>query len=149
LLELNCDLSAIIPVHPNPNVRDILIGRLSGHPRVFLKEPLGYTEFIRVLSRALLVLTDSGGVQEECAALGKPVLVLRTHTERPEAVEAGVSIVVGTDSIRIIEQGTHLINTAKVMRRISGLSTIFGDGHASTRILDALLLAKKRDPAGK
>jgi UDP-N-acetylglucosamine 2-epimerase (non-hydrolysing) len=149
LLERNRDVSAIIPVHPNPNVRDILIGRFSRHPRVFLKEPLGYTEFLRVLNRALLVLTDSGGVQEECAALGKPVLVLRTHTERPEAVEAGVSIVVGTDSMRISEEGTHLIKKAKVIRKTNGLSTIFGDGHASTRILDALLLAKRCDPDGK
>jgi UDP-N-acetylglucosamine 2-epimerase (non-hydrolysing) len=149
LLEQNTDVSAIISVHPNPNVREILIGRLSGHPRVFLKEPLGYTEFLRVLSGALLVLTDSGGVQEECGALGKPVLVLRSHTERPEAVKAGVSIVVGTDSMRISEEGTRQINKAKVSRKSSCLSTIFGDGHASTRILDALLLAKTRDPNGK
>ena len=149
LLEQNTDVSAIISVHPNPNVREILIGRLSQHPRVFLKEPLGYTEFLRVLKGALLVLTDSGGVQEECAALGKPVLVLRSHTERPEAVKAGVSIVVGTDSMRISEEGTHLIKKAKVIRKTTGLSTIFGDGHASTRILDALLLAKRCDPDGK
>jgi UDP-N-acetylglucosamine 2-epimerase (non-hydrolysing) len=142
LLERNCDVCAIIPVHPNPNVRDIMVRRLSRHPRVFLKEPLGYTEFLRVLNSALMVLTDSGGVQEECAALGKPVLVLRARTERPEAVEAGVSIVVGTDSVRIIEEGTHLINKAKVIRKISRLSTVFGDGHASTRILDALVARK-------
>ena len=119
LLEQNSDVSVIIPMHPNPNVRDVLISRLGKHPRVSLQQPLGYAEFIHILNGAVLVLTDSGGVQEECAVLGKPVLVLRTHTERPEAVEAGVSIVVGTDPRRITEEANRLISKAKIIGKTS------------------------------
>ena len=148
LLEQNSDVSVIIPMHPNPNVRDVLISRLGKHPRVNLQQPLGYSEFIHILNGAVLVLTDSGGVQEECAVLGKPVLVLRTHTERPEAVEAGVSIVVGTDPRRITEEANRLISNAKIIGKTSPRSTIFGDGDASRRILDALLLAKRESFRG-
>jgi UDP-N-acetylglucosamine 2-epimerase (non-hydrolysing) len=143
VLQQNSDVNAIIPMHPNPNVRDVLIDRFSRHPRVILKPPLGYTEFIQILDGAVLVLTDSGGVQEECAVLGKPVLVLRTHTERPEGVEAGISIVVGTDPRRITEEANRLINRAKTIGKSSRGSTIFGDGHASARILDALLFENR------
>jgi UDP-N-acetylglucosamine 2-epimerase (non-hydrolysing) len=146
VLEQNSDVTAIIPMHPNPNVRDVLISRLGKHPRVRLRSPLGYAEFIHILNGAVLILTDSGGVQEECAVLGKPVLVLRTHTERPEAVEAGVSIVVGTDPRRITEEANRLLSKGKIIGKTPRRSTIFGDGDASRRILDALLLAKRDDP---
>jgi UDP-N-acetylglucosamine 2-epimerase (non-hydrolysing) len=138
LLEQISDISAVIPMHPNPNVRDVLMRRLSSHPRVFLRQPIGYNEFVHLLSRALLVLTDSGGVQEECAAIGKPVVVLRAFTERSEATEAGVSVVVGTDPCQIIGEAHRLINKARAGGRELRFSTIFGDGNASTRILDKL-----------
>jgi UDP-N-acetylglucosamine 2-epimerase (non-hydrolysing) len=148
LLEQISDISAVIPMHPNPNVRDVLVRRLSSHPRVFLRQPVGYNEFIHLLSGALLVLTDSGGVQEECAAIGKPVVVLRAFTERPEATEAGVSVVVGTDPCQIIAEAHRLINKAKVGGGKLRFSTIFGDGNASTRILDKLFLYPRSNSGG-
>jgi UDP-N-acetylglucosamine 2-epimerase (non-hydrolysing) len=126
-------------MHPHPKVRDVLIERVGWHERILLTEPLGYTEFVGVLSGAILVLTDSGGVQEECAVLGKPMLIMREHTERPEALDTGVSILVGTSSRRIMEQGSALLCDSKNGREKPSRSTAFGDGSASTRILDALI----------
>jgi len=130
--------------HPNPRVRDVLSERLGGHARTLLSEPLCYTAFVRALENAALVLTDSGGVQEECTALGKPVLVLREHTERPEAVEAGVAEVVGTDAQAIVEAASRLLGgpSPGEMKRASDA---FGDGHAAERILAALASATARE----
>ena len=89
------DVAIVLPVHPNPNVHDVLAARLSNHPRVELITPQEYTDFVSLLSLAYLVLTDSGGVQEEAPTLGKPVLVMRETTERPEGVEAGTARLVG------------------------------------------------------
>jgi UDP-N-acetylglucosamine 2-epimerase (non-hydrolysing) len=139
LLERHRDVLAIIPMHPHPKVRDVLIERVGWHERIRLTEPLGYTEFVGVLSGAILVLTDSGGVQEECAVLGKPMLIMREHTERPEALDTGVSILVGTSSRRIMELGSAFLCDSKNGREKPSRSTAFGDGSASTRILDALL----------
>jgi UDP-N-acetylglucosamine 2-epimerase (non-hydrolysing) len=139
LLKRNQGLRAIIPVHSNPKVRDVISERLGDHSHVILREPLSYTEFVHVLKHSRLVLTDSGGVQEECAVLGKPVLVARRHTERQEAVEAGVAILVGADPERILEEGTSLLKMNGEMVLDPRLSTIFGDGNAAGRILQAVL----------
>ena len=141
LVERHPDVSFWLPMHPSPNVRDVFARRLGERPRVLLTEPLGYAEFVRALDGAALVLTDSGGVQEECAALGKPVLVLRQDTERPEAVDAGVAIVVGTDSRRIVEQASRVLQDDATFRVMGRPTDAFGDGHAAARILDALLAA--------
>ena len=139
LLERHPDLTAWVPMHPSPDVRERLIGRLGGHPRVRLTEPLGYRDFVAALDGALLVLTDSGGVQEECAALGKPVLVMRSMTERAEAVDAGVAVIVGTDADRIVAASTSILADTERRARMSRPSNAFGDGSASERILEALL----------
>ncbi|MEP7057665.1 MAG: UDP-N-acetylglucosamine 2-epimerase (non-hydrolyzing) [Caldimonas sp.] len=144
LLERHPDLSASVPMHPSPKVRDVLTGRLGRHDRVRLTEPLGYADFVRALDAAALVLTDSGGVQEECAALGKPVLVLRHDTERREAIDAGVAILVGTDARQIADAGSALLDDAPRYARMARPSDAFGDGNASARILDALLDAPRR-----
>jgi UDP-N-acetylglucosamine 2-epimerase (non-hydrolysing) len=147
LLDRHPALNAWLPMHPSPNVRDTVIARLGRHPRIRLTEPLGYVDFVSALDGATLVLTDSGGVQEECAALGKPVLVMRDDTERPEAVDAGVALLVGTDSQRIVEVASRLLGDPEATLRMARPSAAFGDGHASARILDALLDAERTKPA--
>jgi UDP-N-acetylglucosamine 2-epimerase (non-hydrolysing) len=139
LLERHSDVHAIIPMHPHPSVRDVLMARVGRHPRIVLTEPLGYTEFIGTLNGAAMVLTDSGGVQEECAVLGKPMLILRENSERPEALDADTTFLVGTNSRRILEFGSRLLNWPLTNRENAPLANVFGDGNASTRILDALL----------
>ena len=139
LLQRHADLTAWVPMHPSPGVRERLIKRLGGHPRARLTPPLGYREFIAALDGAALVLTDSGGVQEECAALGKPVLVMRSLTERAEAVDAGVAVIVGTDAEQIVAAGSSILVDAERHARMSRPSDAFGDGRASERILEALL----------
>jgi UDP-N-acetylglucosamine 2-epimerase (non-hydrolysing) len=139
LLDRHEELTAWLPMHPSPDVRKRLIGRLGGHPRARLTPPLGYRDFIAALDGAALVLTDSGGVQEECAALGKPVLVMRSLTERAEAVDAGVAVIVGTDAEQIVSAGSSVLEDAERRARMSRPSDAFGDGRASERILEALL----------
>ena len=134
-------------MHPSPNVRSVLTARLGGHPRIRLTEPLGYRAFVQALADAALILTDSGGVQEECAALGRPVLVMREDTERPEALAAGVAILVGTDTAQIVETGAGLLDDAERYRRMARPSAAFGSGSASTQILDAILRAEPSRPA--
>lgn len=141
LLDEHRDLSAWLPMHPSPHVRDVLARRLGKHPRIRLTEPLGHAEFIAAVNGAILVLTDSGGVQEECAALGKPVLVLRESTERPEAVAAGVAFLVGTSSRQIVEVASSLLNDAKMYQTVAHATDVFGTGSASEHILDAILAA--------
>jgi UDP-N-acetylglucosamine 2-epimerase (non-hydrolysing) len=119
LLARDPQLDAWVPMHPSPNVRSVLTARLGNHPRVRLTEPLGYRAFVLALADAALILTDSGGVQEECAALGRPVLVMREDTERPEALEAGVAILVGTDTAQIVETGAGLLDDAERYRRMA------------------------------
>jgi UDP-N-acetylglucosamine 2-epimerase (non-hydrolysing) len=138
LLARHGGVSVWLPMHPSPAVRDRILASLAGHPRALLTEPLGYTDFVAALSGAALVLTDSGGVQEECAALGKPVLVLRSDTERPEAVDAGVAMLVGTDRARIVEVASALLLDAESYRSMSRPTSAFGRGRASARILEAL-----------
>ena len=144
LLERHPGTHAWIPMHPHPNVCATLRDELGGHPRALLTEPLGYIDFVRALVGATLVLTDSGGVQEECAALGKPVLVLRERTERPEAIEAGVARIVGTDAQAIVDAASHLLGDPPSREEMTRASDAFGDGKAAERILAALSAAGRR-----
>jgi UDP-N-acetylglucosamine 2-epimerase (non-hydrolysing) len=135
------DIAIVLPVHPNPNVHDVLSARLSGHPRVELISPLEYTDFVSLLSLSYLVLTDSGGVQEEAPTLGKPVLVMRETTERPEGVEAGTARLVGADPSRIIGETFRLLDDDDHYSAMSRAHNPFGDGRASERIVRTVLNA--------
>jgi UDP-N-acetylglucosamine 2-epimerase (non-hydrolysing) len=126
------------PVHPNPNVLNPMHALLGAHPRVRLLPPMDYVPFVYMLSRCHLVLTDSGGVQEEAPALGKPVLVMRNTTERPEGIDAGTALLVGTDPDRIYTEAARLLDDQRYYERMSRAHNPFGDGQASRRILDIL-----------
>lgn len=132
------DVHWLIPVHPNPLVRDVLVPALETFPNVILSEPLGYADFAAALSYCELVLTDSGGVQEEAPSLGKPVLVLRDTTERPEAVSAGTVRLVGTDPVRIIAEAARLLTDPLVREQMSRAINPYGDGHAARRAAQAI-----------
>jgi UDP-N-acetylglucosamine 2-epimerase (non-hydrolysing) len=132
------DVHVVYPVHPNPNVQTIVNGRLRGHPNITLTEPMDYVPFVDLMRRSYLLLTDSGGIQEEGPSLGKPVLVLREKTERPEAVEAGTVKLVGTDMDRIVRETTNLLDCPDEYSRRSRIHNPYGDGHASERIEAAL-----------
>jgi UDP-N-acetylglucosamine 2-epimerase (non-hydrolysing) len=133
------DVEIVYPAHPNPNVRRAVDKWLRGHPRVRILEPLSYVEFVDLMRRAAILLTDSGGIQEEGPSLGKPILVLREKTERPEAVEAGTVILVGTDRKRIVCEVSRLLDDAGVYERMRRVHNPYGDGRASTRISAATL----------
>ena len=128
------DIAVIFPVHPNPNVRPIMEGVLGGLPNVAMIEPLDYPHFVRLLDLCHLVLTDSGGVQEEAPSLGKPVLVMRETTERPEGVAAGTAKLVGTDRGRIVHEVLSLLDDKSAYRAMARAHNPFGDGLASQRI---------------
>ena len=128
------DIAVIFPVHPNPNVRPIMEGVLGGLPNVAMIEPLDYPHFVRLLDLCHLVLTDSGGVQEEAPSLGKPVLVMRETTERPEGVAAGTAKLVGTDRGRIVREVLSLLDDKSAYRAMARAHNPFGDGLASQRI---------------
>lgn len=127
------ELNVVLPMHRNPIVRDAIAPILGDLPNVVLTEPLGYHEFTTVLARSTLVLTDSGGVQEEAPSLGKPVLVMRESTERPEAVEVGVARLVGTDLERIRFEVGHLLDDADEYERMASAVNPYGDGKAAAR----------------
>jgi len=129
------DVSIVYPVHPNPNVQGPVTERLAGVPNVHLIAPLDYQTFVYVMNRSDLIITDSGGVQEEAPSLNKPVLVMRAATERNEAIEAGIAELVGTDTSRIVTRALHLLETP---RSIDASENPFGDGHASQRIVSIL-----------
>lgn len=129
------DVGVLFPVHPNPNVRKVTDEMLRGHPRVTLCEPLGYEDFVVAMQRAELILTDSGGVQEEAPALGKPVLVLRRETERPEAVDSGVVKLVGTDRKAIVDAASRLLTDRAAYGDMAKGVSPYGDGHAAERIV--------------
>jgi UDP-N-acetylglucosamine 2-epimerase (non-hydrolysing) len=133
------DLAIVLPLHPNPNVRDVLGVRLAQHPRVEIVSPQEYSDFVGLLSMAHIVLTDSGGIQEEAPALGKPVLVMRDTTERPEGVEAGTARLVGTDPDRIASETLRLADDTDHYLAMARAHNPFGDGHASERIIKVLL----------
>lgn len=128
------DVQLVYPVHPNPNVREPVERLLGGHPSIRLIEPLDYLPFVDLMRRAYLIVTDSGGVQEEAPSLGKPVLVLRDTTERPEAVEAGTVELTGTDPERIVEAGERLLDHPDLYRARTLVHNPYGDGCSSARI---------------
>jgi UDP-N-acetylglucosamine 2-epimerase (non-hydrolysing) len=132
------DVLVMFPVHPNPNVLEPMRAMLGDHPRIRLLPPQDYVPFVRLLSCCDLVLTDSGGVQEEAPALGKPVLVMRNTTERPEGVEAGTALLVGTDPRLIAREALRLLDDRDHYLRMSRAHNPFGDGRASQRIIDIL-----------
>ena len=132
------DIEVLYPVHPNPNVQASAHELLGGHPRIRLCEPLDYAPFVEAQKRACLILTDSGGVQEEAPALGKPVLVLRSETERPEAVDEGVVRLVGTDEARIVAEASRLLDSEEAYRAMARGVSPYGDGHAAARIAGVL-----------
>ncbi len=137
------DVELAYPVHPNPNVRSVANRILGNEPRVHLLEPLDYLPFVHLLKRAYLVLTDSGGIQEEAPSLGKPVLVTREVTERPEAVEAGTALLVGNTYDGIAQQVSRLLDDTSEYENMAKAINPYGDGHASRRIADHLAIVAK------
>ena len=135
-LASNEDVRIIYPVHLNPKVQEPVNKHLSGLQNVLLTEPLAYPEFIWLMNKSTIILTDSGGIQEEAPSLGKPVLVMRDTTERPEAVEAGTVVLVGTDQKKIISECQSLLNDENRYLNMSMLHNPYGDGHACERILN-------------
>jgi UDP-N-acetylglucosamine 2-epimerase (non-hydrolysing) len=138
LAERNNSIEILYPVHPNPNVSIPAHKILGGHPRIKLVEPLGYGQFVKAMKKAFFILSDSGGVQEEAPALGKPVLVLREETERPEAVEAGVVRLVGTDASTILSESEKLLYDSTYYSSIAKGISPYGDGLAAKRITSIL-----------
>ena len=132
------DVHVVYPVHPNPNVQAPVTNALRGVPNVELIEPLDYVSFVDLIRRAYLVVTDSGGIQEEGPSLGKPILVLRDKTERPEAVEAGTVRLVGTDEDRIVAEVEALLDNATAYAAMSRTHNPYGDGRASGRIVNII-----------
>lgn len=138
LTELAPRIKIVYPVHPNPNVTGPARRLLAGNQGIRLLPPLDYVSFVHLLKRCRIALSDSGGIQEEAPALGKPVLVLRDKTERPEAIRAGTARLVGTDPARIIAETLRLLNSPRAYRSITSPRNPFGDGRAAARIADIL-----------
>lgn len=138
IIEKNSDVQVVYPVHLNPNVREVIYNELSGIDRVKLIDPLDYAPFASLMKQSYLILTDSGGIQEEAPSLGKPVLVLRNETERPEAVEYGTVQLVGTDAKKIVLSVQKLIDSKEHYNRMSASINPYGDGQASKRIIEAV-----------
>lgn len=132
------DTEIVYPVHLNPRVREPVFRHLADLPNVHLIEPLDYLAFVHLMNEAYLILTDSGGIQEEAPSLGKPVLVMRDTTERPEAVAAGTVKLVGTDAERITTESARLLDEPEVYTAMARIHHPYGDGHASQRILEDL-----------
>ncbi len=131
-------MQIVWPVHPNPNVRRVVDETMRAKPNVLLLEPLEYLPFVDLMSRSHLLITDSGGVQEEGPSLGKPILVLREKTERPEAVKAGTVKLVGTDTDTIVREAARLLEDSAEYERMARLHNPYGDGHASGRIAERI-----------
>ena len=138
LVRRNAGVEIIYPVHPNPNVRKTVDAILAGEDRIHLIEPLDYLPFVHLLKKAAIVLTDSGGVQEEAPSLGKPVLVMREVTERPEAIEAGTALLVGNTYEGIVTSVQSLLDDSDRYGRMANAVNPYGDGLASQRIADHL-----------
>jgi UDP-N-acetylglucosamine 2-epimerase (non-hydrolysing) len=134
----NPEVEIVYPVHLNPNVRKPVQAILSGLGNVKLLEPMEYEPFVSLLDRSFLVITDSGGIQEEAPSLGKPVLVTRDKTERPEALASGAVILVGTSQEKIVSEAQRILDDHDVLARMSIVQNPYGDGHACARIVDAL-----------
>jgi UDP-N-acetylglucosamine 2-epimerase (non-hydrolysing) len=138
LAKNNPDINILYPVHLNPNVRKPVNELLSNVSNIKLVEPFQYEEFIYLMSKSYLILTDSGGIQEEAPSLGKPVLLMRDTTERPEAVEAGTVKLVGSDQNNIVKEVQNLLDDSGEYQRMSKAHNPYGDGHASKKILKLL-----------
>ena len=138
LLDRFPDTALLLPLHRNPTVREPLKAALDQHPRAWLVEPLSYGELVAAMQHSTLILSDSGGIQEEAPGLGKPVLVLRETTERPEAIAAGTARLVGTASKDIVEAASQLLSNSELYTQMSQASNPFGDGRATQRILESL-----------
>jgi UDP-N-acetylglucosamine 2-epimerase (non-hydrolysing) len=139
LVKQHKDIRVIYPVHMNPNVRGTVNALLQNVERIHLTEPLDYITFVSVLRRCFLVLTDSGGIQEEAPTFGKPVLVLRKLTERPEAAQFGMAKIIGMSRDAIVQETTHLLNDALAYQDMSQGQNPYGDGHSSERIVEAII----------
>lgn len=138
LVEKHKDIYVLFPVHPNPNVRKVTDHYLRGHERIQLVSPFDYGPFVTAMKSAYLILTDSGGVQEEAPALGKPVLVLRRDTERPEAVTEGVVKLIGTETEDIVSEASLLLSDRAAYDRMAIGASPYGDGEASQRIVEVV-----------
>ena len=134
MLDEHANAALILPLHKNPIVRDPLTKMFKDNPRVILTEPLSYRDLVATMYRSTLILTDSGGIQEEAPSLGKPVLVLRETTERQESIDAGVAILVGTDSDKIYEETNRLLTDDVAYHSMGMIDNPYGDGHSSGRI---------------
>jgi UDP-N-acetylglucosamine 2-epimerase (non-hydrolysing) len=146
-IESEPDLCMIFPVHPNPNVRAAVAAELEHHPRIRLTDPMGYRDFVHLLSHAWLIVSDSGGIQEEATALGKAMIVLRENTERPEAVECGVARLVGESPERLREMLRMALIDEVWHASASRSRDVFGDGHTAERVCDVLFGAEPKTTA--
>jgi UDP-N-acetylglucosamine 2-epimerase (non-hydrolysing) len=142
------DVELFVPVHPNPNVRRTVHDRLGGRDRVYLAEPLGYIEFVAVMRAAYLIVTDSGGVQEEAPSLGKPVLVVRDATERPEVVAVGAARLVGRNPANVLAAASELLTNPNAYEAMTGHENPYGDGHAAERIAEVVREYLSRESQG-
>jgi UDP-N-acetylglucosamine 2-epimerase (non-hydrolysing) len=133
-----CDVNIVYPVHLNPNVQGPVKRFLGDLPNVFLIDPPDYLSFVALMERSYLILTDSGGVQEEAPSLGKPVLVMREVTERVEGLEAGTALLVGTDTEKIVAETVRLLKNPEEYARLQKTANPYGDGKASARIAGIL-----------
>lgn len=138
LIEEYDDIEFVYPVHKNPNVRDAVYKYLSDTERVHLIEPVDYVDFVNLMNDAFFILTDSGGIQEEAPSLGKPVLVLRNETERPEAVKAGTVRIVGTDTDAVLKHARRLLDNRKVYEKMANAINPYGDGTSCRQIAELL-----------
>lgn len=139
IVEIFNDLQIVFSVHPNPNVRRIVFSILKNNKKIHLLPPLEYETFVHIMAKAHLILTDSGGIQEEAPSLGKPVLVLREKTERPEALEAGTVKIIGTDFERIIKKTCLVLENKDIYAQMSKAINPYGDGKASERIVKIIM----------
>jgi UDP-N-acetylglucosamine 2-epimerase (non-hydrolysing) len=147
ILDHHEDTALLLPMHRNPTVRQPLNEILGDHPRVFLVEPLDYMSLIGAMQRCYLIMTDSGGIQEEAPSLGKPVLVLRETTERPEAMMAGTAKLIGTLSDRMFEEADRLLTDPAAYGAMANAASPFGDGKSSQRIVDLVEKYLTKSPA--
>ena len=138
-LSLHPDVQIVYPVHLNPNVQKPVQNLLASYKNIFLIPPLDYLPFVYLMERSYLILTDSGGIQEEAPSLGKPVLIMRNVTERPEGITAGTALLVGTDKNKIVAETTNLLENSERYQQMSLAHNPYGDGKASLRILTKLL----------
>jgi len=132
------DVSLVLPLHLNPVVREPLKVLLGNHPRIFLTEPLDYAQLVGAMQRCYLIMSDSGGIQEEAPSLGKPVLVLRENTERPEAIAAGTAKLVGVETAGIVTAASEILENSTLYQTMASIANPFRDGQASKRILENL-----------